>query len=54
MEKPGGAGVEDFNTDSEGGAEYFTLMGVKVEEPVAGQLYICRRGSKAEKVIYRE
>ena len=54
MEKPGGAGVEDINTDSEGAAEYFTLMGVKVEEPVAGQLYICRRGSKAEKVIYRE
>ncbi|MEE1207996.1 MAG: leucine-rich repeat domain-containing protein [Muribaculaceae bacterium] len=49
------AGVEDVATaDGEGAAEYYTLMGVKVEEPVAGQLYICRRGSKAEKVVYRE
>ena len=49
------AGVEGVEADGrEGQAEYFTLMGVKVEEPVAGQLYICRRGSKAEKVIYRE
>ena len=49
------AGVEGVEADGrEGQAEYFTLMGVKVEEPVAGQLYSCRRGANAEKVIYRE
>lgn len=34
-------------------AEYFTLQGVRVVEPVAGGLYIRRQGSKAEKVIIR-
>lgn len=37
---------------SEGEAVYFTLDGLKVSVPVKGNLYICRKGAKTEKLIY--
>lgn len=39
-----------INADVE--AEYFTIEGIRVENPVEGQLYIQRRGSSVRKIIY--
>ena len=36
----------------EGPAEYFNLMGVRIEEPIEGQVVIERRGSKVVKKVY--
>lgn len=36
----------------EGPAEYFTITGVKVNEPIEGQITIERRGSKVVKKVY--
>lgn len=32
--------------------EYFTLTGIRVAEPQAGQLYICRQGTKVTKIRF--
>ncbi len=45
-------GVESIVADDNAGAEYFNLLGVKVENPSSG-IYICRRGSKTSKVMIR-
>lgn len=44
------SGMESILTD-ETEAEYFTLEGLKVSNPVKG-VYICRRGTKISKVIF--
>lgn len=36
----------------EGPAEYFTITGVQVNEPIEGQVIIERRGSKVVKRVY--
>lgn len=36
----------------EGPAEYFTITGVQVSEPIEGQVIIERRGSKVVKKVY--
>jgi hypothetical protein len=36
----------------EGSAEYFTITGVQVSEPIEGQVIIERRGSKVVKKVY--
>lgn len=45
------AGVKDILVDSES-VEYFNLQGIKVANPVPGQILIRRIGSKTEKVIF--
>ena len=47
--------VEGIEAEPENAAaEYYTLTGIRVEQPVSGQMYICRRGKKVEKVFYRD
>lgn len=43
------AAVEDVELDENAPAEYYTLQGVRVENPEKG-IYIVRRGAKVEKV----
>ena len=53
-------GTPDEGTDTpideveaeEGPAEYFTITGVQVSEPIEGQVIIERRGSKVVKKVY--
>lgn len=47
---PGGDAVETIDA-SNAAAEYFNLQGVRIAEPAAGQLVICRQGNKAVKMI---
>ncbi len=49
----GDAGVEAVAVDAEAAAEYFDLQGRRVVAPVAGGLYLCRRGAKVIKTIVR-
>lgn len=56
MLAPGPDGGADTPIDEveaeEGPAEYFTITGVQVNEPVKGQITIERRGSKVLKKVY--
>lgn len=45
-------GVEGIAED-EGEAEYFTLQGVRVDEPEEG-IYIVRKGGKSSKELIRK
>ncbi len=46
-------GIEGISVDSvDGPIEYFTLQGIRVTNPVAGQIYIKRQGAKAEKIVF--
>ncbi len=44
-------GVESIDADNNVNAEYYNLQGIRVNEPVKGQLYIVRQGNKVSKVI---
>ena len=44
-------GIGDMVDSCEDGAEYYTLQGVRVENPGHG-LYIVRRGARTEKVLF--
>lgn len=43
--------VDIVESDSDAPAEYFTLQGIKVANPRAGEIYIVRKGSKSSKVL---
>ena len=45
-------GVEEI-TDEESPVEYYTLQGIRVENPVSGKVYIRRQGSRSAKVMVR-
>lgn len=48
------SGIEDIvidSADNDTEAEYYNLYGIRVTNPVAGQIYIRRCGNKTEKVI---
>ena len=45
-------GVEEI-TDEESPVEYYTLQGIRVENPVSGNVYIRRQGSRSAKVMVR-
>ncbi|MBD5371444.1 MAG: hypothetical protein HDR80_09950 [Bacteroides sp.] len=47
------AGVEDVAADADSAPVYYTLSGIRVERPAAGELYIVKRGSKVSKEIIR-
>ena len=46
------AGISGVITDSETGseAEYFNLQGIRITNPLPGEIYIERRGNKVRKV----
>jgi len=49
-------GIDDLEAeieDADAPVEYYNMMGVRVQEPVEGEIYVRRQGTKAEKVIYR-
>ncbi|MDE7443202.1 MAG: hypothetical protein K2M65_03470 [Muribaculaceae bacterium] len=46
-------GIDSINADDDTEAEYYNLQGVRVANPVAGQIYIVRRGNTATKELYR-
>lgn len=47
------AAIGSIEADAAGAsAEYFTLQGVRVATPAAGQIYIRRQGSEVDKVIF--
>ena len=45
------AALDDITVDNNTPAEYFNLQGVKVINPVKGQIYIIRKGSKVRKGV---
>lgn len=44
--------VETLNVDSDTPAEFYNLQGMKVQNPVASQIYILKKGSKISKVVF--
>lgn len=51
----GSSGIGNILTDEtfEVPAEYYNLQGVRVAEPVPGNIYIERRGDKSKKILFR-
>lgn len=47
------AGVADITVDKNAAVEYFNLQGVRVSNPVSGNLYIVRQGDKVTKTVVR-
>lgn len=46
--------IETISTDNaEGPVEYFNLQGVRIDNPAAGTIVICRRGDNTSKIIVR-
>ncbi len=45
------SGVESIAAETTATAEYFNLQGIRVANPVAGQLYIVKQGNKVSKVL---
>lgn len=48
----GDTGIDEINADDNAPAEYFNLQGVRVANPVKGQIYIKRQGAKVTKISY--
>ncbi len=48
-----GSGVSGISADTERPAEYFTLDGIRVENPTEGRMVICRKGTEVKKMIIR-
>ena len=44
-------GVSEIENPFDGTAEYFTLQGVRVDNPTDGNIYIVRRGGKVAKIL---
>lgn len=49
---PPHGGVDTIVSGDAAAAEYFDMLGRKVSHPIAGEVYICRKGGKATKVIF--
>lgn len=48
------AGIGDITADDAAApAEYYNLQGIRVRHPEAGNVYICRRGSKVSKIMIK-
>lgn len=45
--------IEEITADSDATAEYYTLQGIRVANPVSGAIYIVRRGNTVSKQLYR-
>lgn len=46
-------GIESVEADANAETEYYTLQGVRVLRPAAGNLYITRRAGKTAKILFR-
>ena len=46
-------GIEAIADDENAPVEYFTMQGIRLSEPVKGQMLIKRQGTKAVKVVIR-
>lgn len=46
-------GIENVGADVEGAVEYFNLQGMRISEPVKGQVVIRRQGARVEKIAVR-
>ena len=44
--------IKEIDSDTDAQAEYYTLQGVRVDNPTPG-IYICRKGSNVKKIIVR-
>ncbi len=51
MVSPNPTGVETIEADNDATAEYYNLQGIRVNEPVKGQLYIVRKGNEVSKIV---
>ncbi len=49
----GTTGIEEVSAEAAAAAEYFTLQGVRVAEPQAGNIYLVRRGDKVVKQLVK-
>ena len=49
----GSGAVDGIATDLDSPIEYYTLQGIKVNNPAKGQIYIIRQGNKVTKAIIR-
>ena len=49
----GTTGIEEVAADAAAAAEYFTLQGVRVTEPQAGNIYLVRRAGKVVKQLVK-
>ena len=50
------SGIDSIVTDSadeNAPVEYYNLQGIRLSEPVAGQIVIRRQGSKVSKIVVR-
>lgn len=47
------SGIEDVSADDNAEAIYYTLQGLRVNNPQPGNVYIIRKGSKTSKILYR-
>lgn len=46
----GNSGVENVAADADSPAEYFNLQGIRIDNPVRGNIYIRRQGTSATKI----
>ena len=46
-------GIETVNADENAPAEYYTLQGRRIDNPAAGSIAICRRGTQVSKLLVR-
>lgn len=46
------AGIEDLWQDTDAPAELYNLQGVRVINPVKGQIYIMRKGTQSRKIVW--
>jgi hypothetical protein len=51
--KGDGSGIDDVEMDADGVEEYYTLQGVKLANPVAGDIILVRKGNKVEKRVWK-
>lgn len=47
------SGIADIEAASDNAAEYYTIGGIRIANPAAGQLYIVKQGNKTSKVIVK-
>ncbi len=47
------SGVNSIASDSTGDAQYYNLQGIRVNNPVAGMIYVVVRGQKVTKEVYK-
>lgn len=49
----GTTGIENVVVDGNVEAEYYNIQGMRIHEPVKGQIYVVRRGATVTKELYK-